>query len=910
MTEDIVEGTDGYWFDNNLQEWANDGWDTTGIRNYLITREEYATEALVRIDYLISACEQLITRMSHEWLDRLEISNGQFATWIEQLNNPLNHDEIAQKYLVWAKQHRRWELALEDSRGDWEALLRGRERLLILARCDALDASSKPRINLLMGMMGDPNAFPELDSRLSEIEESEARQKRAVYSSIEALSSDGYDVEYINELNLVDAMQEIAQRQKLHNLHEIIRLQIIDEIAEYDDQMAERYELQRKALLNCNDESELDHFGKQIYAMGIELKKRLSKINLQIAEWENVGMIFSSRKITPKDMFEWETNLPELTKEVDVHLALFERYKYFSERLNDVASVQQYVGYLQHTDALREIVDELELHWKDAELECLSIIERYQTRGLEMDGWESQIARDPVNCLAIIKGREAVWQDRLDCVDELLKIDVSFEGQAEIESRISLLKEVDAGPDIIDDTKLMIERLVTRRARHRVMLEKELMQLIASGKVPDETLSNNMNLRDFERFIGDARRYISSSQAGISGIAGISKNVAQRIEQKIAEEIDLYESAGWYVDEMRAMFEENPLHIAKRIANIRTHVSEFERLRRRLSSMPWDRDVELALKIQEEMQNPIKLAKISDEIPLMMKRLATLSSSDEEFMFTAWTPNSKVITTLGRSKSVLGPADALDDAHEAILESMDNIDADKANADMIINAKITNNVDNDETIEEVRDSTVIKTKVVGEEAMVQLAAEENNRVTETLIPLDSQNPETAQISDIKHLHLVMDRLGLGDSYNSADGATHQIQQIRRNLAKNVGVEPRDVRVDRLLRLVLRLLPQSNEQDEQRKMLITNIANAIKPYQNWVMLRLEARHKASRGNLIHDSAVLGKALERIPGPGFQVPLEKDDKILPGFNQLDSLSQEVSILLDSLNLESASGVLVAA
>ncbi|DAC58303.1 MAG TPA: hypothetical protein D7I07_03915, partial [Candidatus Poseidoniales archaeon] len=68
MTEDIVEGTDGYWFDNNLQEWANDGWDTTGIRNYLITREEYATEALVRIDYLISACEQLITRMSHEWL--------------------------------------------------------------------------------------------------------------------------------------------------------------------------------------------------------------------------------------------------------------------------------------------------------------------------------------------------------------------------------------------------------------------------------------------------------------------------------------------------------------------------------------------------------------------------------------------------------------------------------------------------------------------------------------------------------------------------------------------------------------------------------------------------------------------------------------------------------------------------
>ena len=66
----------------------------------------------------------------------------------------------------------------------------------------------------------------------------------------------------------------------------------------------------------------------------------------------------------------------------------------------------------------------------------------------------------------------------------------------------------------------------------------------------------------------------------------------------------------------------------------------------------------------------------------------------------------------------------------------------------------------------------------------------------------------------------------------------QVQQIRRSLAKNVGLEPRDIRVDRLLRLILRLLPQSNEQDGRRKLLIMKLATGLKRYQNWIKRRLE------------------------------------------------------------------------
>ena len=126
-------------------------------------------------------------------------------------------------------------------------------------------------------MMQDPNSFNEIDNALSEIEENEARQKRTVYGAIESLQSEGYDVEYITEMNLIDAVNEITYRQKLHNLHEIIRLQIIDEIAEYDDELADKFETERKLLLNNDSEEAILELSKQVSNMGLDLEKAIVK---------------------------------------------------------------------------------------------------------------------------------------------------------------------------------------------------------------------------------------------------------------------------------------------------------------------------------------------------------------------------------------------------------------------------------------------------------------------------------------------------------------------------------------------------------------------------------------------------------------------------------------------------------
>ena len=882
MSEDIIAETDTDWFDNHLRDWADSGWETEEIEDYLAKNSATATEALMRVEYLIGACKQLSSRMSHKWLERIDISSGLFGEWIEALNNPMNYDAIIERYNEWARQYRRWELILDKSRRDWEAIMLGEERLLILARCDALDESSKPRINLLIPMMEDPNSFATLDNLLSEIEENEARQKRAVYAAIESLRSDGYDVEYIADMNLVEALQEIGHRQKMHNLHEIIRLQIIDEIAEFDDQLAEKYEVQRKTMLNNDAELSLTDLSEQVSAMGLDLKKRLSKINLQIADWIDSGIVFSTTSIAAKDLFEWETNIPELTSEVNAHLALISRYNYYNERMNDATSAQQYIGYLDQTDTLAEIVDELELRWKDAELECYSIIEKYQNLGLVMDDWSARIDVDPLNSLTLIKISENDWQNRLNCIDRLLEIDVSFDGKTEVEKRIDLLREVEAGPEVIEDTIAMIERMITRRARHRMLLEKDLMQLIAAGKASEDTASSTFSLAEFEGFVAQARKHGSSNNASITGNSIIGGRIGERIKEKISHELNLLESAGWYINELNAMFEDDPLRVARLLSNIRSQMNEHDALRRRLSTMPWNRNVTLALEIQEEMRNPLKLAEINEQIPTMMKELAQMPIEDEEFVFSPWSPTPIRKTLLPVPEQVLEPVDALGDAHEAMLESMES--------EVLVV---------DEEIE-----------IQQEELVVEPSESPEQDIEERVQQKPAPKSTVSNSTDIEHLHIIMTKLGLNDSYERQGSVAEQVQQIRRSLAKNVGLEPRDIRVDRLLRLILRLLPQSNEQDGRRKLLIMKLATGLKRYQNWIKRRLEARHKAAKDNLILDSETLGNALQRIPGPGFKVPLEKDEKVLPGFDEIEELSAEVEILLSTLNLDSASGVVVSA
>ena len=907
------------WYDEYLTKWEEQGWDISAIENFLNSKRDSKTENIMRLEFLITSAEALQERLSSDWLDKLDIDGGLFDQLKNRLTNPLDYDSILEEYQLWARKNRKWELVLEKFRPYWEGVGKGKERWLIIARCDSLDDSSKARLNLILPLLEDPQNIDEIEILLSEIESNEARQKRIIYATTEDLLAEGYNVSNITAMPLIDAIDELAKLQEYRNEIELIRLRIIDEIAKFDDKMAEEYEAKRKLLIADVSLSNLANLAQDIEAMSADLNSRLVDINLQLSAWNEAGFVFDKLSILPGDLFEWETNLPEMILAINRHLEVKEKYLFFKSRWPKIDQGEAYLGYLSQTDQLADIVENLNLKWQDYELECLNIIERYQARDLQMDDWSEVISSDPQNALKMIKAKQILWDSRLECIDELSKIDVSFEGRKTIEDRIALLREIDASEEIITDTKDLIRSSIIRRTRHRRLLESELLELIGQGKAPSDAITVNFNLKEFENFVAQARKYGSSNSVSKSANSVIGGEIGERIKQKISQELSQYATSGWYVDELLDIFSNDPMLAAKLLGTLRNEIANHATLRKRLSAMPWNRDIALALTIQEEMQNPLKLKDINDKIPKIMTELALREIEDEDFIFTAWKPKP-VRKTLLPIPEQIEPTDSLGDAHEAMLEAMDR-KSEQDSGDL----EISHN--NEGRLAEAIPEEVVRpperdeqTPSFGQQALEMANKEQkidgqseskkdSSKPTQRLQPTMQSNEVDIDNKAINNLQEFMKEIGLQDEI-SKDLATHeQVAKVRKLIAKNVGIEPRDVRIDRMLRLVLRLLPKGNDLDIKRNILIDRLSRNLNKYKNWVKLRLESRHNTSSDNLLADSVKLGKALDRIPGPGFRVPLGKDDFELPNANDLEGLESFVNSLIDSLNIDSASGIVAA-
>ena len=482
-----------------------------------------------------------------------------------------------------------------------------------------------------------------------------------------------------------------------------------------------------------------------------------------------------------------------------------------------------------------------------------------------------------------------------------------------------MLREIDASEEIITDTKDLIRSSIIRRTRHRRLLESELLELIGQGKAPSDAITVNFNLKEFENFVAQARKYGSSNSVSKSANSVIGGEIGDRIKQKISQELSQYATSGWYVDELLDIFSNDPMLAAKLLGTLRNEIANHATLRKRLSAMPWNRDIALALTIQEEMQNPLKLKDINDKIPKIMTELAQREIEDEDFIFTAWKPKP-VRKTLLPIPEQIEPTDSLGDAHEAMLEAMDRKseqDAEDLEISHNNEGRLAEAIPEEVARPPERD---VQTPSFGQQALEMAnkeqkidgqsqSKEDSSTPTQRLQPTMQSNEVDIDNKAINNLQEFMKEIGLQDEI-SKDLATHeQVAKVRKLIAKNVGIEPRDVRIDRMLRLVLRLLPKGNDLDIKRNILIDRLSRNLSKYKNWVKLRLESRHNTSSDNLLADSVKLGKALDRIPGPGFRVPLGKDDFELPNANDLEGLESFVNSLIDSLNIDSASGIVAA-
>ena len=89
-------------------------------------------------------------------------------------------------------------------------------------------------------------------------------------------------------------------------------------------------------------------------------------------------------------------------------------------------------------------------------------------------------------------------------------------------------------------------------------------------------------------------------------------------------------------------------------------------------------------------------------------------------------------------------------------------------------------------------------------------------------------------------------------------------------------------------------------------MIDSIVEILPKYNQWVRMRLEARHMGASGSFFEDAIQLGTALHRVPGPGVRVPLHADTYQLPEPSNLNELQEQTERLIQSMNLPAAGGI----
>lgn len=902
------------WYYERLQDLHHDGWNITSIEDFLSENEDLASERIVYTDFVVELAQELLERTGYlgESVDSrsLELSR----TWEEELRDPMNAERVLEEYRQWAREWRPWELELHRGEGLWRVAGYEEEFASILSRFDFLDASSLPSAKIISPILHDPDNYDEIIDSLSTIEQDEKRQRDAVSNAAKLLSEAGFDVEGVEKMPIIDALDWISQLHQLHDLHEDLRLLILEQIAIFDPSLSDHHEKRRVALIEGASAQDLRNFRIQMDAIADNLHQRLARLNDLLNEWRGKGIEFPhGDSIRPEELLEWETNLPEIEETLQLHLTALERWNQITSLWTDVEhSGSQYAGKLEKTEQFIDYVDLLDQQWKQHEIEAMMFIENYEHSGLIMSDWSDEIVRDPRSAVRMLKKKKHLFDQRVDCIEKLSNIDTSFEGQSIVEKRINLLKEIDVDLEILENTSELVENLARRGARHRRMLERDWRSLVADGKADINTNTASFSLLDFENEIAHVQKYGVGSSVPKIGGSFVAGNIHDRLKTRTRQELTLLQASGWEVNNLLQQVEQEPVIVAQKVNSAREAMKGFSSLKRRIARLPWYRDLTLAMEVEQQLKDPTQLNSLAESIPELSKHLANRPSEDESFTLNVWTPSPTRQTLVpvpehSQKYQTMIPKDAMEDAYEAILEAVEVQDDE--------NEESSDEGDegNDEHLEAVVPAQD-ETPVDSENTRIE---EQNDAAPNTSIPLaeiskkgdvgqDNLNTNSVEVLDnlVHFLRAIqMDKLADDASKNGMEA----LKNIRRGLAKHVGIQPRDTRVDRMLRLSLRLLPQNDKNDLLKSKMLANIGDNIKNIQKWMRTRLEHRHSGSSDNFLDDALRLGKALQRIPGPGFPLPIDADIRELPDPDDVIGLEREVTNIISHLNMSTAGGII---
>ncbi|MDB0004658.1 hypothetical protein N9E21_02175 [Candidatus Poseidoniaceae archaeon] len=915
------------WYYDLLMELDAEGWAIANIEAYLGENQEIGSERLLYLEYALELARSLQERTAYLGRSAGDESEAMSEGWADELHDPMNAEGVLDHYEAWAREHRPWEPALYRCEEDWRDENMEQQHAELLARFDTLDPSSKPSTVVMLPLLAYPQEFEAIDQALGAIEDDEHRQRATITRAVTMLKAEGYDVDGIEHLTIIDGLDRVARLHDLHDLHEDLRLLIAEQIAPFDPELAAHHEQRRRTLIEKGPSADIGGLRLQISSIADNLHHRMAMLNDLLNAWRSKGIKFPHDDgIRPSELLEWEANLPEIEATLKQHLVALERYHSIKSVWPELGEkVAQCAGVLEETEAFLDLVDALDQQWKQLEIEAIARIERFEHAGLVMDGWHEHIRKDPKAALGSLKHQEGVLQHRVELIEQLSALDTSFDGADEVGKRIDLLREMDADDEVIEDTLRLVAHYARRGARHRRMLEQDWRDLVAQGKASDSTPTSSFSLGEFEQEIAHIRRHgtsVASSSTGASLIAG---EVHDRLKIRLEQELALLSSSGWSVEGLRDIAQSDTVLASRKLNAARPHIEEHSVLIRRLVCLPWNRDIALALDVEASLRDPLKGAILSERVASYAQHLANRPVEDEAFEFTTWSPRPARKTLLPvpelEARRTMMPADALGDAHEAILDAMEGNGPATETARIHTTGPAPAIVRPNEQTQPQGQPKVSPQKAAltpvqpqptqppqpspQPQPIVPMAPVALERVAEVRTPTHAASEsrvdvERGMVAFLRSIDCFTMAEHLEEDGSSA------LPEVRRALAQHVGLEPRDSRVDRFLRLSLRLMPKGDSDDDARMKLLGDLGTSTKKIKRWMRTRLEHRHSGSVDDFLVDAANLGEALDRIPGPGYRVPLTADTKELPSPSDLAGLQHEVGVLIGLMNPASAGGI----
>jgi hypothetical protein len=887
---------DSQWWNERLEAWSHEGFDVEAFRDSLRANPAQASELLIDFEAKISRNRSLRRRVIDSSMPR-----EKKGRWLSELDDVVNTDFLLEKWNEDAGVNRPWEPYVSRAEERWSE--RGRRSSLsaIVRRLNSLDPSSFSACQPLMILFDDVTSEQLITSMLDDIEADEARRRGVVGEIIDLLSADGIDASDARKMKISDALDHLTSLQSRADEARNNRLRIEKDIRPFDYELAER-------LLSKRG----DDITTEVNAIIDNLSGRLESITNMIEEWKTRGIKFpKDGEVLPQDLLDWESELPEIENAVEIHLRALERWKDFETLWPDKCGNSSLAGNLNLTEEFIDLVDSLDQEWRELELEGMQLISSWEDRGFAMDVWRSRVAEEPRSAVSWMKREEGIYNAASILIESLLALDASIDGEEEILRRIAILREFDLDTGLLEEMEAFVDSRARRGARHRSMLESEWMDLVRKGLAEDLPTAP-LSLSEFEKLISDTR--LNKHSSGIP---------AGRLEQRLQKEIDGWYDDGFEVDAIQEMLINNPMSLAMRINAMRNAVSKHEQLSRRITGLDWTRDPEMSVAINMDLSRPDRLDSLAANVPQMMMELAQKKVVDGDFKFVAWRPHKRARPIL-----VPSPQNTVDDAMEAILEEMDsNVEELEIMEDGPEESPV---IEQEEVVLEIEKNEDIQEEIIPEEASSEIEIEvveeevpviqqeiveadldveddtpELEEAVQEIVPEITPSPTKVDDADISVLEDLLRSLGLEEDADKLSD-NGDISAIRRNIASYVGIEPRDMRLDRMLRLSLRLMPKGDDDDPVRFNLIKTLSELAVILSKWTRTRLEARHNGSKGFLIEDAANLGIALERIPGPGTPIPLSADEYELPALDDIDGLTNEVKILQRRIKLTNSGGV----